>query len=252
VDEPPSVPDVQDRPNPAAKPAPTPSRALKRDEPEGEDDEEEASGPLIAIIGGAAAAVILALVGGLVYIFGPWKSEQPQRGRAVRQQIETKIAAQPPGLTSPPQGVPPQPLPFGPRPMNNVANVQGSPAGFPPGGPGTLTPGPVLAGGPGAPSPGPLMATGPGGLPTQPRPGGLPPFPGYQPIPRPGQAQPVAQVRAMDPTATADDPIRRAQDATVYLNVQVGHLRGSGTGFVIRADGDTVLIVTNDHVVKPT
>jgi S1-C subfamily serine protease/regulation of enolase protein 1 (concanavalin A-like superfamily) len=50
---------------------------------------------------------------------------------------------------------------------------------------------------------------------------------------------------------TADDPIRRVRDATVFLNVAVGRFKCCGTGFVIRIDGDTVLIATNDHVVNP-
>src|SRR5262249_42218388 len=41
------------------------------------------------------------------------------------------------------------------------------------------------------------------------------------------------------------------QEATVFLNVQVGRVQGSGTGFVIRTEGNTVLVATNDHVVNP-
>lgn len=42
----------------------------------------------------------------------------------------------------------------------------------------------------------------------------------------------------------------RVKDATVFLKVKTPGGSGSGTGFVIRVDGDKALIATNDHVVS--
>ena len=41
------------------------------------------------------------------------------------------------------------------------------------------------------------------------------------------------------------------EDATVFLKLKIGKALGSGTGFVIRMQGDTALIATNRHVVTP-
>jgi S1-C subfamily serine protease len=39
--------------------------------------------------------------------------------------------------------------------------------------------------------------------------------------------------------------------ATVFIKVDVQGLSGSGSGFVMKVDGDTALVVTNHHVVEP-
>ena len=52
------------------------------------------------------------------------------------------------------------------------------------------------------------------------------------------------------PTLSAD-AVKRIQDATVYLKVQAGRVRGTGSGFVIQSNGGTVLIATNNHVANP-
>jgi S1-C subfamily serine protease/regulation of enolase protein 1 (concanavalin A-like superfamily) len=41
------------------------------------------------------------------------------------------------------------------------------------------------------------------------------------------------------------------EDATVFLKLKIGNAMASGTGFVIRVQGDTALIATNRHVVTP-
>ncbi len=42
------------------------------------------------------------------------------------------------------------------------------------------------------------------------------------------------------------------QDATVFVKLKVPQVgEGSGSGFVIKATGDTVLVMTNRHVVVP-
>ncbi len=41
------------------------------------------------------------------------------------------------------------------------------------------------------------------------------------------------------------------EDATVFLKVKVGQEMAAGTGFVIRAEGNTALIATNRHVITP-
>ncbi len=57
--------------------------------------------------------------------------------------------------------------------------------------------------------------------------------------------------------ARADEPLapetaRRLKEATVYVKVAIGPLTISGSGFVIQSQGDSALVVTNQHViVKP-
>jgi hypothetical protein len=57
-------------------------------------------------------------------------------------------------------------------------------------------------------------------------------------------------------TARADDAIplevlEAIKAATVYVKVECEGLSGSGSGFVIKAEHDTVLVVTNHHVIEP-
>jgi S1-C subfamily serine protease len=72
---------------------------------------------------------------------------------------------------------------------------------------------------------------------------------------KPSSAPPPApapvKVAASEPSATPAETIRRVKDATVYLRVRAGRAQGSGSGFVIRAEGDTLLVATNHHVVNP-
>ena len=64
-------------------------------------------------------------------------------------------------------------------------------------------------------------------------------------------AKAIAPVVADQGSNSEADTIKKVQAATVYLKVQAGRLRGSGTGFVIQSAGNTVLVATNDHVVNP-
>lgn len=57
-------------------------------------------------------------------------------------------------------------------------------------------------------------------------------------------------------SARADDgiPPKTLADlkaGTVFVKVETARGSGSGSGFVMRIDGDTALVVTNDHVVSP-
>jgi S1-C subfamily serine protease/regulation of enolase protein 1 (concanavalin A-like superfamily) len=63
------------------------------------------------------------------------------------------------------------------------------------------------------------------------------------PAPVPAAPAPVE----LDAAAT----LRRLKDATVYIKVKAGNLRGAGSGFVIRAKGDQALVATNRHVISP-
>ncbi|HMB08788.1 MAG TPA: trypsin-like peptidase domain-containing protein, partial [Isosphaeraceae bacterium] len=45
--------------------------------------------------------------------------------------------------------------------------------------------------------------------------------------------------------------LEQVKDATVYITVKAGRLQGSGSGFVIRVTGNTVLVMTNRHVAVP-
>ena len=47
------------------------------------------------------------------------------------------------------------------------------------------------------------------------------------------------------------ETLTRIKDCTVFVKVKVGRLESSGSGFVIRVEGDAVYVATNHHVVKP-
>ena len=56
--------------------------------------------------------------------------------------------------------------------------------------------------------------------------------------------------------AAADDGIQpdvlaRIKGATVYVKVSAGGESGTGSGFVIKTEGDSVYVVTNHHVIEP-
>lgn len=46
--------------------------------------------------------------------------------------------------------------------------------------------------------------------------------------------------------------LEQVKDATVFIKLSAGKLHGSGSGFVMRVTGDTVLIMTNRHVAAPS
>jgi S1-C subfamily serine protease len=47
------------------------------------------------------------------------------------------------------------------------------------------------------------------------------------------------------------DLVQQVKDATVFIKVRAGAAQASGSGFVMRVDGQTVYIATNHHVVNP-
>src|SRR5258708_3863476 len=47
------------------------------------------------------------------------------------------------------------------------------------------------------------------------------------------------------------DVLNRIKAATVFVKCRVGPLEASGTGFLMQVDGDTALLVTNEHVIAP-
>jgi S1-C subfamily serine protease len=51
--------------------------------------------------------------------------------------------------------------------------------------------------------------------------------------------------------AIPPETVDAVKKATVFVRVQVGASKGSGSGFVVSADKDSVLIATNYHVVNP-
>jgi S1-C subfamily serine protease/regulation of enolase protein 1 (concanavalin A-like superfamily) len=53
------------------------------------------------------------------------------------------------------------------------------------------------------------------------------------------------------PASSSAEALRKIKDATVYVKVRAGRAQGSGSGFVIRSEGDALLVATNHHVVNP-
>jgi S1-C subfamily serine protease/regulation of enolase protein 1 (concanavalin A-like superfamily) len=66
----------------------------------------------------------------------------------------------------------------------------------------------------------------------------------------PGMAPGGAVVPVNVVPTPASEAITRVNDATVYIKVEAGSVKASGTGFVVRVDGQTVYIATNDHVIR--
>jgi S1-C subfamily serine protease len=72
----------------------------------------------------------------------------------------------------------------------------------------------------------------------------------------PPAAKPKESKVDSDPPTRADGQIPAAlltklKAATVFIKVRAGGFEGTGSGFVLRVDGDTALIVTNEHVAVP-
>ncbi len=76
------------------------------------------------------------------------------------------------------------------------------------------------------------------------------------PPPQPFEARPApsAFAKSSRQPIGGESPavtIQRVKAATVYIKMKVGTTAGTGTGFVIRTDGDKALIATNRHVAAP-
>jgi S1-C subfamily serine protease/regulation of enolase protein 1 (concanavalin A-like superfamily) len=52
-------------------------------------------------------------------------------------------------------------------------------------------------------------------------------------------------------TESPAETVRRIKDASVFIKVRAGRVMGSGSGFVIRSEGNTLLVATNHHVISP-
>jgi S1-C subfamily serine protease len=105
-----------------------------------------------------------------------------------------------------------------------------------------------------APAPVPLAADArPPVLEAPPRKPELPPAKAPLPDEPVARAAPAPEVPPADPSPEAIPlPILRdIKDATVFIKVETGTGTASGSGFVIRGDGDTGLVVTNHHVITP-
>src|SRR5688500_19464633 len=62
-------------------------------------------------------------------------------------------------------------------------------------------------------------------------------------------AAPLLPRAAAQPQALPPEPLKRIKAATVYVTVETTDDRGTGSGFLVKADGKTGWVVTNDHVV---
>src|SRR5581483_7417437 len=78
------------------------------------------------------------------------------------------------------------------------------------------------------------------------------------PAPVVGRAEPVARVVAVKandvPPAADAIPLNVLQDikrATAYIKVEAGDVAGTGSGFLMKVNGDTAYVITNYHVVSP-
>jgi S1-C subfamily serine protease len=61
----------------------------------------------------------------------------------------------------------------------------------------------------------------------------------------------VVTAAAASTDARPGDLVQQIKDATVFIKVRAGAAQASGSGFVLRVDGETVYVATNHHVVNP-
>lgn len=67
----------------------------------------------------------------------------------------------------------------------------------------------------------------------------------------PGQQGNPGLLRDNPPARVPQGTLEHVKAATVYIKVESDDYLACGSGFVMKADGDTVWIITNDHVVSP-
>ncbi|WP_165068133.1 S1C family serine protease [Paludisphaera rhizosphaerae] len=113
---------------------------------------------------------------------------------------------------------------------------------------------PGLAGAPSSPGPIAPPAANPAVVQAASKPAAPPAIPPTAPPAIPPAAAPAAPPAAPSATPPASAPsltdlVTRIKEATVYLKVGQGREQSSGTGFVVRVDGNTAYIATNHHVV---
>ena len=81
--------------------------------------------------------------------------------------------------------------------------------------------------------------------------------PGFVPNKPPPQ-QPLPPKEAIKPAAQGDGPavgtlpLDELKAASVYVKATTATVGASGSGFVVRSQGDTVWVVTNHHVIAPS
>jgi len=80
-----------------------------------------------------------------------------------------------------------------------------------------------------------------------------PPLQGERPqLPLPPPKEPIQPVQQGGGGAQgAALPLKELKTATVYILARTATMGASGSGFVVRAQGDTAYVVTNHHVVTP-
>ena len=195
---------------------------------------EKLSGRQIVLIGGTAVAGAVVAAGFAVFLLRPSGVAERPAAEQVRAGGAEDTRAQ--GPSSVPQpAVTMAPIT---DEIANVADRQGNPGDTQPG---TSRPSPAGA----APE------SGRQGLQTNVRMSDSTPTAKVGLAPGESLAKVITPDHADRGPSPAADPIKRVQEATVFLKVQAGRTRGSGTGFVIQSEGNTVLIATNDHVANP-
>jgi S1-C subfamily serine protease len=78
--------------------------------------------------------------------------------------------------------------------------------------------------------------------------------PPAQPEPAIARVAPAADVDSSAEQATAAGALRNLgalKAATVFVKVEAGAMQGSGSGFLLKIEGDTAFVVTNHHVANP-
>jgi S1-C subfamily serine protease/HEAT repeat protein len=63
--------------------------------------------------------------------------------------------------------------------------------------------------------------------------------------------EPIKPAPPVEPPAVGALPLDELKAASVFIKVRTPNLSGSGSGFVVRTQGDTAYVVTNHHVVTP-
>jgi S1-C subfamily serine protease/regulation of enolase protein 1 (concanavalin A-like superfamily) len=63
--------------------------------------------------------------------------------------------------------------------------------------------------------------------------------------------EPAGMYQSSGNSEASATTVQRIREATVFIKIKAGKIQGSGSGFVIKVNGDTVLVATNQHVANP-
>lgn len=200
-------------------PVPAPQNSGPRPAPPPVRTAAERSGPPVVVIALSAGAAALVIMAGAVFALLSWSAGKKEKDQA------TVVAQAGAGVADLPAARPVQParFPAAAPSADRIAQPRELSILRPPAAPaGRADP-----------------------------PGAQAPVDAVPPERNPRNAPAAPPEKDPAPALSPAETVRRIKEATVYLRVRAGQTGGSGSGFVVRVEGRSVLVATNHHVVFP-